>query len=220
MRLFKRMTDILSANLNDVVDQWEDPEVMLKQAIREMEADLQRLMERAACVIASETLLRKQLTEHESQVKRWHQRAEVAVRDKDDDKARRALRCRQDVERLVAVEEEQLEVAAATSGKLRLQVDELRVSLSQARQKLSVLIARHQATVTRRQFARDRHGVINADHARARFARMQRRIEESEAETEALLDLAGPSLDELMTDDFDADIEVELERLKNTVSPS
>ena len=37
MRLFQRIGDIIAANLNDLVDRFEDPEVMLKQAIREME---------------------------------------------------------------------------------------------------------------------------------------------------------------------------------------
>ncbi len=36
MRLFKRIGDIISANLNDLTDHFEDPEAMLRQAIREM----------------------------------------------------------------------------------------------------------------------------------------------------------------------------------------
>ena len=36
MGLFQRFGDIVSANLNDMVDRFEDPEKMLKQAVREM----------------------------------------------------------------------------------------------------------------------------------------------------------------------------------------
>ena len=34
MGLFKRISDIISANLGELADQYEDPEKMLKQAIR------------------------------------------------------------------------------------------------------------------------------------------------------------------------------------------
>lgn len=37
MGLFKRISDIISANLNEMLDQEENPEKLLKQAIREME---------------------------------------------------------------------------------------------------------------------------------------------------------------------------------------
>jgi phage shock protein A len=37
MRIFRRISDIISANLNDLTDSWEHPEQMLRQAIREME---------------------------------------------------------------------------------------------------------------------------------------------------------------------------------------
>ena len=37
MGVFKRISDIISANLNDLTEGFEDPERMLKQAVREME---------------------------------------------------------------------------------------------------------------------------------------------------------------------------------------
>ena len=38
--LFKRISDVLTANLNDMVDRVEDPERMIKQLIREMEENV------------------------------------------------------------------------------------------------------------------------------------------------------------------------------------
>ena len=48
MRVFRRVTDILSASLNDLIDKFEDPEKMLRQAIREMEESVADAMEGAA----------------------------------------------------------------------------------------------------------------------------------------------------------------------------
>jgi hypothetical protein len=40
MGFYGRISDILSANLSDFTERFEDPEKMLKQAIREMEASI------------------------------------------------------------------------------------------------------------------------------------------------------------------------------------
>src|SRR5215470_13736543 len=91
MGLFRRVNDILTANLNDLVDRFEDPETMLRQAIREMEASLAEAQAGAARAIAHERLVGKEADDHEQEVARWQGRAERAVRDGDDAVARRAL---------------------------------------------------------------------------------------------------------------------------------
>ena len=49
MGLFKRVSDIISANLNDLIERFEDPEKMLNQVISEMETAIgKELYERAA----------------------------------------------------------------------------------------------------------------------------------------------------------------------------
>ena len=65
MRLFPRIGDIIAANLNDLVDRFEDPEVMLKQAIREMETMIEAATGGAARAIAGERLLARDLADHE-----------------------------------------------------------------------------------------------------------------------------------------------------------
>ena len=37
MKIFKRVTELVKANINHLLDQAEDPEVMVKQIIRDME---------------------------------------------------------------------------------------------------------------------------------------------------------------------------------------
>ncbi len=91
MRLFQRIGDIIAANLNDLVDRFEDPEVMLKQAIREMETMIEGATGGAARAIAAERLLARDLTDHEQKAASWRARAEEAVVRGDDDLARQAI---------------------------------------------------------------------------------------------------------------------------------
>ena len=80
MQLFRRISDIIAANLNDMVDRFEDPEVMLKQAIREMETMIEQTTGAAARAVAGERLLAKDLADQERNAQRWRARAEDAVR--------------------------------------------------------------------------------------------------------------------------------------------
>jgi phage shock protein A len=40
MRLLSRLADIVSANLNELIERYEDPELLLKQAVCEMDESL------------------------------------------------------------------------------------------------------------------------------------------------------------------------------------
>jgi phage shock protein A len=70
MRLFRRVGDIIAANLNELVDRFEDPEVMLKQAIREMETMIEVATGAAARAIAGERLLARDLSNHQEKSQR------------------------------------------------------------------------------------------------------------------------------------------------------
>ena len=59
--LFKRISDVISANLNDLIDRVEDPERMIKQIIREMEENISKAKEGVIEAIASEKQLQKDL---------------------------------------------------------------------------------------------------------------------------------------------------------------
>jgi phage shock protein A len=65
--LFKRISDLISANINDLIDRVEDPERMIKQIIREMEESITMAKEGVIQAIASEKQLQKELEHHRHQ---------------------------------------------------------------------------------------------------------------------------------------------------------
>ena len=152
MRLFRRIGDIVSANLNEMIDHFEDPEKMLKQAVREMERAVTAALDAAVKVVANEKLLAKQLAENRRQADRWHDRAGQAVDAGDDALARRALTRKVQHEELVAALEDQQAAATETSRKLRRQIDGMRAKLAEAKRKLATLTARKRAAEARKQF--------------------------------------------------------------------
>ena len=65
MALMERVTTLLRANLNDLVDKAEDPEKMLKQLVLDMENQLLQVKTQVAIAIADQHLLEKKTAEHE-----------------------------------------------------------------------------------------------------------------------------------------------------------
>ena len=213
MGIFRRVSDILSANVNELIDEFECPETMLKQAVREMEAAIEKSMNAAAKVIANRNLLDKQLKEHRRRAAEWNARAAAAVQQSDDDRARRALARKADNEKLAAALADHLAAADALSGRLRRRIDAMRVRLAEARQKQVMLIARNRAAEARRKFHVNLGDAAFDTGASGRFDRMASRIEQAEAEADAFAELSDWD-EESDPGDVDSEIEAELARLK------
>ncbi|MEX1094630.1 MAG: PspA/IM30 family protein [Planctomycetales bacterium] len=218
MRIFTRISDIISANLNDVIDRFEDPETMLNQAVREMEQALDSTTDAAAKAIAGERLLSRQLDAQRTEIDRQERLARDAVHRGDDAAARAALVAGHERARLVAALEDELDAAKSSSGKLRRQIAAMHVRLGEARRKLLVLSARQQAAAARKRLVREVGEVGGATAAFGRFDRLAERIERGEAEADALVELsrlgARDPFDFGAIDGFDAQVEDELARLK------
>ncbi|MCI0334053.1 MAG: PspA/IM30 family protein [Planctomycetes bacterium] len=215
MGLIKRMSGLVTANLNDLIDQCENPEKMLKQAVREMETALGQLMDGAARAIAHHKLLTRQLGEQQAAVERRMKLAEAAVARGDEGAARRELRYRAEHQQLVEGLARQVETADALGHRLRNQVTAMRIKLAEARRKLVDITARNRAAVAQRKFVDNLPDEACAGTVWSNFETMCHRVEQSEAEAEALLELLGePEVGEA----FDTEIEAQLRALKEKAS--
>ena len=91
MAVLERVATLVRANLNDLIDQAEDPEKMIKQVILDMENQLLQVKTQVAISMADQHLLRKKQQEQEDTAAEWMRKAELAVDKKQDDLARAAL---------------------------------------------------------------------------------------------------------------------------------
>jgi phage shock protein A len=189
MRLFRRISDIVAANLNDLVDRFEDPEVMLKQAIREMETMIGRATAGAARAIASDRLLGKDLAEHDRQAGRWHAIADESVVCGDDDLARQAIARAHEHEDMARALAEHQSCSRQTAQALRDQISAMRAKHAEAGRKLASLSASRQVAVNGRAL----RGIALESSGRTngftRFQKLQAKIDQAEAEAQALFEL-------------------------------
>jgi len=90
MGVFKRLSDIISANIHHLLDRCEDPEKMCKQVVRELEVTLAQVRQAVVKAMAGERQLRHGLDQNRDIAAEWSQRAEQALGEGDEDLASRA----------------------------------------------------------------------------------------------------------------------------------
>src|SRR2546423_9614351 len=91
MALLERVSTLIRANVNDLIDKAEEPEKMLKQVILDMQNQLLQVKTQVAIAIADQRLLEKKKKEHEDKAAEWMRKAEMAVHKQQDDLARQAI---------------------------------------------------------------------------------------------------------------------------------
>ena len=189
MGIFRRAGDIVAANLNDLIDRFEEPEKMLRQAVREMDDAIERASTAAARSLAAEKLLAREFTQHERHAAEWQSRAAAAGAAGDDELARRALLRRREHDCLAGALGEQLAAAREANARLRRQIDAMHAKRAEARRKLATLSVRHAVARARRSL--QTAGAAVDSSAFSRFERLREQVELAEAEADSLVELSG-----------------------------
>lgn len=215
MGILDRMTRLVRANINDMLDQAEDPEKMLNELLREMESSIREARVAVANTIAQEKELEADLQDSQREAREWERRAELAVTSGKDDLAREALRRKRDAESIGTVYAQQLTSQQEMVARLKQQLQMLEAKQAEAESKRDVLIARHRATRAQRQITETVSSLPGLDSF-SELDRMEKRIRGEEAKTAALGELQGEDLDYQFYElDRDDDIESQLAALKS-----
>jgi phage shock protein A len=215
MALMERVTTLLRANLNDLIDKAEDPEKMLKQLVLDMENQLLQVKTQVAIAIADQHLLERKTAEHETAAANWKNKAALAVARGRDDMAREALERSLSHAQMYRSFVQQLEDQRAEAEALRSAFLKLQQKLIETRAHCDLLMAEHRRarTVSRSQQA---HAAAHAEKSASSIDRYKSRISLQQAANYAAKELtAGDSLeDRFAMLERDQQVEVLLEELK------
>jgi phage shock protein A len=191
--IFKRLNDIISANINDLIDRVEDPERMIKQIIREMEENIARAKDGVIDAIASEKQLFKDLDSQRRQSAEWLKKAEGALEAGQEDMARVALTRKKEHDNIIKALEPSWESAKATSERLKTQLHAIEAKLEEAKRKRSTLVARQRAVQAREAMDDTLSHFQAGIDAHANFGRMEDKVAAMEARVEAMDELRSDS---------------------------
>jgi phage shock protein A len=195
MGLMERVSALVRANLNDLIDKAEDPEKMLKQVILDMENQLIQVKTQVAIAIADEHLLAKKQSENVAKSSEWMRKAEMAVEKNDDPLARVALERADSCRQIGRALDEQVADQKTQVESLRTAYRKLEDKLGEARAKCDLLIAQHRRSRAVRKAA-EAGMAIRSDRNAATFERMRRKVHHGEAVSVATAELASDNIDE------------------------
>lgn len=199
MALLERVSTLLRANLNDLVEKAEDPERLLKQIVLDMENQLMQVKTQVAIAIADEHLLGKKRAEHVEQAADWRRKAELAVEKGHDDLARAALERALSHDQLVTGFTTQAEDQKHEADNLRQALHKLDQKLSETRARCEMLMAEHRRAKVVGRATKARQIVGNSqEHA---LGRMQTKVHVQSAQNAAASEVLAP---ESLEDRFQA----------------
>src|ERR1700691_4899390 len=166
MALLERVSTLLRANLNDLIDKAEDPQKLLRQLVLDMENQLMPVKTQVAIAIADQHLLEKKRKEHRNTAREGRSKAELAVKKGHDDLARGALERSLSQDQIAKGFSQQLEDQQAEADTLRTALRKLDQKLVETRSRCELLIAQDR-----------RHGMVSgATEARQTISTQQKYV--------------------------------------------
>lgn len=219
MGMFSRISDIVQANINSMLDKAEDPEKVIRLIIQEMEETLVEIRSVAAKNLAEQKQLDRKVSQLQQQAKMWQSKAQLAVDKGRDDLARAALSEKHQADTKVAEAEGSKKHLDELIATIQADTGRLQAKLSEARSKQKSLAARKQQSTVRLQAKQ----AVNSDavtHVVERFDHYENRVEALEAQVDAfdIVPSASTLAQEFADLEKNESIEAELAKLKSKMT--
>ncbi len=214
MSVFKRFSDVLNSNLNAMLDKAENPEKLVRMIISEMESTLLNVRTESAKTIADKKEMERQIKNFEAEIESWQKRAELALEKGREDLAKQALQEKHRIEQAIETQSKEFAALEVALERLDHDIAKLQSKLDEAVARRKTIVARHE-TVKATIHMRKQIETKSIDEALGRFDRFEKRMDQMEAEVEAM-DLGrnvslSQQIDSLQDDE---DLDKELDALK------
>ncbi|TFH05551.1 MAG: PspA/IM30 family protein [Spirochaetales bacterium] len=203
MGIFDRFKRVVKSNLNDMISKAENPEKMLNQLIVDMNQQLIESKKSVAAAIADEKKLERQAKETLGQAQEWERKAMLAVRAGKDDLAKEALVRKQEYDKNAVQYREQWEGQHDSVEKLKSSLRGLQQKIEEAQRKKNLLVARAKRAEAQKKINETIGGMADTP-AFAAFEQMSKRMDQLEAENEAMLEIEDMSRTDSLDEKFAA----------------
>ena len=201
MGIIDRLSSLLKSNINDLISKSEDPEKMLNQIIIDMRGQLAKAKQQVAAAIADEKRLRDQADGEIRQAQDWEKRAMLAIQEQRDDLAKQALlrhgEHMQHAQQLEATWESHREETEKLKNSLR----DLNDKIEEAKRKKNLLIARQRRSQAQKRISETMSSMSEKSAFEA-FARMEEKIDASERQLKASVEIEEEFSGDRLANDF------------------
>ena len=220
MGIISRFTDIMKANINELLDKCEDPAKMVDQTLRDLNDNLAQVKKETALVMAEEKRNKRIVDELKEDIAKYDATARKALQAGNEDDARVMLSKKGELTSQLEVAENTYNIAKANADKMRQMHDKL-VSdintLNGKREQIKAQVSMAKAQERVNKATASVNTQANLDAFSRMEAKAQKMLDSATAEAELNLDASQDEANDIMdkySGGGDAAVEDELAKLK------
>lgn len=194
MGLFERIMRVIRSQISSLVSQAEDPEKILEQTVMDMQEDLIQVRQAVAQAISTQKRTERQYDQAKSTADEWYKRAQLALQKGDERLAKEALTRRKSYQQTANSLKVQIDGQLDIVAQLKTNMRGLEGKISEAKTKKDLYIARARSAKASEKLS-EMLGNLNTNSAMSAFERMEEKVVELEARSEAIASLGSDDLE-------------------------
>lgn len=214
MTIFSRVRDLLSANINAMLDSAEDPERMADEYLRQLNNELYEAKTSVASAMADATRLNTREAQYTAEAESWSTKAEAALRAGDEELAKAALSRKVQAARLANEYKEQSDAQDAQVEQIQQALVQLETRIAETRSKRDLIVAKKNRAQTQEAIQRTARGVGDLG-ALDKLDRLEEKVDSRLAKADAMAQLETDTLESRFKNlERDTEVDAELAELK------
>jgi phage shock protein A len=212
--MLSRIRDLVSANLNSMLDRAEDPEKMVNEYLRQLTSNLNEAKISVASAMADETKLHSKMVEFQAQSDQWQSKAQAALRAGDEELARQALARKLQAQKMADGYKQQYEVQDQQVEELQDALVKLESRIAEARSRRELIVAKQNRAQTQEAIQRTVRGLGNVT-AMDKLDQLEEKVDDRLNRADALDQLNRGTLESRFEDlEKDQELDAELAALR------
>lgn len=222
MGILTRFKDIMSSNINALLDKAEDPEKMVDQILRNLNSDLGKVKAETASIMAEEQRAKRELSDCEAEMEKMQRYAIKALEANNEEDARKFLEKKQSLASKQESLKQSYELAHANSVKMREMHDKLVKDVSQLEARKDMIKSKMAVAKTQERINSIGSSMNGAANSISAFERMEAKANKALDQANAMAELNSPGDDiSSLTSKYDStpsEVDDELARLKASLN--
>ena len=198
--ILSRFKDIMSSNINALLDKVEDPMKMIDQYLRNLESDLGKVKAETAAVMAEETKSKRELDECVDSINKMQTYAEKALLSGNEADARTFLSKKGELNNKLISLQQTYDMAKENSTKMREMHDKLIKDISQLNTRRDELKAKMAVANTQEKLNKVGSSVNGAIGNMSKFDEMEAKINKKLDTANAMAELNNSKKEENIED--------------------
>ena len=200
MGILKRFKDIMSANINAMLDKAEDPEKMIDQYLRDLQEDLRNVKSETATVMADETRCKRALDDCDADIAKMQSYAEKALLAGNEADAMKFLEKKNQLSTKRTSLQQSYDMAAGNAAKMKEMHDKLTKDIMDLNARKDAIKAKVQVAKTQEKMNKMMGSVTDTAGTISAFDRMEAKADRMLDEANAMAELNTAGADNSIKD--------------------